>query len=357
MNKIGIMLSIVTMSALVIGCGGSGATSKKPTTGTVIDDYISGAKVCVDMNKNGVLDGTDKPCTTTNATGQFSFGTTVPSDFPLVMSGGTDVGTGEAFTGTLSAPAGSTVINPLTTIVQAVVASGKSVAEAQTIVKTSLGLPDVDLTTYDPIAAMASGTDKQKTDAKNVFAQQSSIQTILTTVSKTIAAAADSNENAVTKEVANQIARLMTSTTTPAAVDVAAKAQGLIEDTADAVIQNAADKANAKAVAQAVAEQIEIASDKVVESVKAAENLVDARTVAAEIATVVETNSNTIATALSADVVDTNIINAEIGEATSGFTAAVEAVVLSTIAVFSTVATPATIPVVTGTGGQGGTGM
>jgi len=333
------------------------ASSKAPTTtGTVIDDYISGATVCVDSNENGVLDTTDTPCAPnpTNATGQFSFGNIiVTSNLPFIMSGGTDVGTGKAFTGTLSAPAGSKVVNPLTTIVQAVVASGKSVAEAQTLVKAKLGLDaNINLTTFDPIATISTGSDEEKAKAKTVFAQQSSIQVVLTTVAKTIAAAVDTKEEShVTNEAATQIAALMTATNAPDKVDVAADAETIIKETANVVITDDTAKANVVAVAANVAAQVETAASKVVETVTAATTLVSVRTAAAEVATVVETNSDALATALSAETVDTATLNANIQESTTNLIADIDAVELTTTDVFETVATEETIPVVTGAEG------
>jgi hypothetical protein len=60
----------------------------------------------------------------------------------------------EAFTGILKAPAGSTVVTPLTTLVQQIVETGATAEVAEAAVKTALGITgDVELTTLDPIAS------------------------------------------------------------------------------------------------------------------------------------------------------------------------------------------------------------
>ncbi len=122
--------------------------------GQCVDGYVAGATVFADTNDNGILDD-GEAFTTTNADGTFSlFGAGT-----LVMFGGTDISTGLTFLGTMKAPAGSTVVTPLTTLVQAIVAadSTKTVADAQTSVKNALGLADVDLTTFDAVRATAEG--------------------------------------------------------------------------------------------------------------------------------------------------------------------------------------------------------
>ena len=160
----------------------SSATAKVVGTqsGSVQDGYLSHALVWVDANGNGKLDWNDannnsvwdagesatESWTVTDSTGQFTglvgAGTiritanlsnvvTNPQSIQTV-----DISTGKAFTGSYSAPSGSTVVNPLTTLV---VAAGGDESK----VKTALGLDaSLDLSTYDPLAEAnktgASGT-------------------------------------------------------------------------------------------------------------------------------------------------------------------------------------------------------
>lgn len=351
-KKITSLLSIVAISALTIGCGNSSTTpvkSQEKTTGTVIDDYIKDATVCVDVNNNGERDSGDTPCAQTNATGQFTFNPAISGS--LVMSGGTDVGTGKPFTGTYSAPAGSTVVTPLTTIVQEIVKSGKSVAEAQTIIKTSLGLPDVDLSTYDPIATLDSGTAAEVEAAKTVFAQQSSIQTILTTVASTIAASVTgSNEDDLTNGAAAQLAALM-NVATPTAIDIA--------DTDNVTtIINATATAESTTVdatlVTALAAQVNATSDQVVSDITTSTGSIgDIRQAAAQVAEVVQNNATAVATALVAGTAIDTIVSTATTATTNLSTAIDDAAAnVTTAASLTTVATEDSIPIVTGAEGS-----
>ena len=110
------------------GCGGgSDATSPNMVTikGKAIDPYLSGAKVCLDTNTNKVCD-VNEPYTNTNKTGDYALKITkehYDAHHTLLVTGGTDVATGEAFTGVLTAvkEAHQTThnITPLTTAVEA----------------------------------------------------------------------------------------------------------------------------------------------------------------------------------------------------------------------------------------------
>jgi VCBS repeat-containing protein len=115
------------------------------------EGYISGATVLVDVNGNNKLDP-GEVSTTTDANGNFKLS---GGNGPLVAFGGTDTSTGLPFKGQLSAPAGSTDITPLTTLLTGL-ASDPS---AQSKVLSALGLSStLNLTTFDPIAAAQSGS-------------------------------------------------------------------------------------------------------------------------------------------------------------------------------------------------------
>ncbi len=68
-------------------------------SGTVVDGYISGASVCLDINKNGICD-TNEVTTTTLPDGSFSFS---EAEFDgerfiqIISSGGTDTATNKSF--------------------------------------------------------------------------------------------------------------------------------------------------------------------------------------------------------------------------------------------------------------------
>ena len=302
------LFSLIAISALTIGCGSSSSTEKPITQskGNVIDDYIQGAKVCVDSApSNGIYEADkDKPCAKdlTDKNGGFTFATDV-STSPLVMSGGKDVGTGKSFTGILTAPAGSTVVNPLTTLVQAMVASGsKNAIEAQKAVKTSLGIdPKVDLNTYDPLATLGKkgATASEKNIAKKVFAQQSAIQTILTTVSKTIAKVSGKKESDVTQGAAKQIATLMTATTTPKVVDIDSNAsvKTIIRQTATEISTTTNPVTIPPAIVEAIAVQVETTSKEMINTIEnsnADSSVGEIRQATAQVAHVVQTNAEEI---------------------------------------------------------------
>ena len=96
-----------------------------------------------------------RPAVTTPA-GQFTL--PAPSG-ELIATGGIDTVTGLTLPGLLTAPAGSTVITPLTTLLDAYVATqGGTLASAQAAVAAALGLdPATDLTQLDPAAVAAGG--------------------------------------------------------------------------------------------------------------------------------------------------------------------------------------------------------
>ena len=103
---------------VLVACGGGGSANA-PTpvviasSGFAVDGYLSGAAVLCDSNGNGVAD-TGEISVTTNSSGGYSF----PAGCSAALSarGGVSVDTGLPFIGVLKAPAGSSVITPLTTL-------------------------------------------------------------------------------------------------------------------------------------------------------------------------------------------------------------------------------------------------
>jgi hypothetical protein len=122
--------------------------------GITLDGYISGATVFADANGNGKLDQ-GEASDTTDVSGNF---TVTGGTGPLIAVGGTDISTGLAFRGQLEAPEGSTVIDPLTTLVSGLASMGLTVAAANDKVLAALGLPTgIDLTTLDLVAKAKAG--------------------------------------------------------------------------------------------------------------------------------------------------------------------------------------------------------
>ncbi|MCP1774742.1 HYR domain-containing protein [Bradyrhizobium japonicum] len=120
-------------------------------SGKLVHGYIFGATIFSDDNNNGQLDPSEAS-TTTDTLGGF---TLFDASSPLVAFGGTDTSTGLAFKGQLSAPSGSSVITPLTTLM-ALLATDPL---AEQKVLTSFGLSSsIDLNTFDPIATTQAGS-------------------------------------------------------------------------------------------------------------------------------------------------------------------------------------------------------
>ena len=166
--KYGLILTLVTTA--ITGCnfgsdddGGGEPTTYSSVSGTAVDGYLVGSTACLDINANNVCDdGEPFGLSSDNGTYTFDVASTVSgvSDAKVLVTGGIDSSTGEAFIGIMKAPydatATSIVVSPLTTLV-AEVATSNSAADieaAKTALATSLGLNAEDLT-KDPIALAA----------------------------------------------------------------------------------------------------------------------------------------------------------------------------------------------------------
>lgn len=161
-----VALAVATLA--LAGCGGGGGGGGTPApvlpqsiSGIVVDGYIAGATVT--CRKAGATVTT----TTTNASGAFAFSLASGQTCDTVeAAGGIDTGlTPSDPSDDVAAPHGAMrapvptgsasvsglVVSPLSTLVQALVTSGASLDDAQTKVKTALGLPaSFDLLKNDP---------------------------------------------------------------------------------------------------------------------------------------------------------------------------------------------------------------
>lgn len=167
--------------------------------GVVVDGYVAGATVFVDLDGDGVHSSFE-PSTTTDAQGNYSFPGGVENFGQIISSGGTDIATGQPFEGLLTAPAGSTVVNPLTTLIDQISKTpGATVASAKAQVLTALGLDSsTDLQSLDPIktAADPNATAEQKALALKVQAAAAQVMTLVqqtAAVLKGTGTSADSN--------------------------------------------------------------------------------------------------------------------------------------------------------------------
>lgn len=215
-----------------------------------MDGYIKDATVFIDTNGDGQLTAGEWS-TKTDASG----GYVLPSDSKaggIVAFGGTDLLTGKSFQGVLTAPAGSTVVNPLTTMVQAVLADSKgglSVAEATASVSKALSLPaDVSILSYDPLAVLASTTSTAAAKATALATQTVALQVsnIITQVGSTIDAGSTKVNNL---SAASAVTSALAGAISTASSTVSGKVDLNSATTIQALVQTAATSAGATTVA------------------------------------------------------------------------------------------------------------
>lgn len=131
---------------------------KQAASGVAADGLLAGATVFMDANGDGQWNEGEAR-TTTGADGRYLFDS--PSVGTLVVSGGINTDTGLPNLVTMRAPIGSGVVNPLTTLVQAVLESspaGTTADDAAAAVAASLGIsPSIDLLNTDVYSAAAAG--------------------------------------------------------------------------------------------------------------------------------------------------------------------------------------------------------
>jgi len=139
-------------AAFLVACGGGGGGSAVTNTlsGKVIDGYIKGAKICLDINSNGACDS-NEPSAITGAGGAYTLsyagdlaGMHVIAEVPSTAYDEDDNGKTLAEAGkeafSLFAPAESaTAVTPLTTLVSIEMLSnpGTTPADAQVVVKAN----------------------------------------------------------------------------------------------------------------------------------------------------------------------------------------------------------------------------
>ncbi|MEX8500394.1 MbnP family copper-binding protein [Leptothrix ochracea] len=245
--------ALAAIAAALTACGGG--TTTTPTTsvsGSVVDGYLSGATVCVDVNKNGKCDA-GEPTGTTDVNGAFTISGVTTADAaaaPLVAQVPSTAVDSDAPTTTvgsnfvLSTPAGKTVISPLTTLVH------------QTMLKDSTKTADTaaaDLkatvsslaTTTDVFADYVKGNDTNAHTAARVVANSLKANYDSVTASNGGSAGKDTQVAIALGEVAKQA--LMSQGTAPnAALPVGS------EDPATLRAQIAAQTATAAGATQAV---------------------------------------------------------------------------------------------------------
>jgi len=192
-------VALVLVATGMTGCSRGPLSESTPaagvaTAGKVVDGYVSGSTVTLDVNDDRICSA-GEPTTTTDVEGNFNFSPKLGSDMTCA-SGGIDLSSGLPLVGELTAPPGATTITPLTSLVmvqinaanppvlnQATPVSADAASFAQNAVATSLGLPaGIDLLTADPIASATTTPELLKTTA--------AIQTLMVQTAKLIEEAA-----------------------------------------------------------------------------------------------------------------------------------------------------------------------
>ncbi len=256
------LLTLATLSTLaaaaLTACGGgstSSATTNTTTTaisGTVVDGYLSGATVCVDVNKNGKCDA-GEPTGTTDVNGAFTIAGVSQADAaaaPLVAQVPSTAVDSDAPTTTvgnnfvLSTPAGKTVVSPLTTLVHQAMLKDSTKTAATAAADLKATVSSLAATT-DVFADYVKSGDVNTHTAARVVANSFKANYDNVTAAQGGGAGKDTQVAIALGEVAKQA--LMSQGTAPsAAVTVGA------EDPATLRAQIAAQTATAAGATQAV---------------------------------------------------------------------------------------------------------
>ena len=151
------LLLIANTALILAGCGGGGDGGDEPVvksnatelSGAVIDGYIKGATVCLDLNNNFACDATE-PSAESGEKGAYSFeysgeippGTQILADVPITAED-EQLGPIDKPYNMLAPFEQPEVVTPLTTLVsQEILSSGKALSpeEAEVSVKLALGI-------------------------------------------------------------------------------------------------------------------------------------------------------------------------------------------------------------------------
>lgn len=158
--------SFVAMSLALAGCGGgSGGDTSAPTydvAGTIVSaGTLLDTPVCIDLNQNYVCDTTEPSAKTDNA-GKFSLTSSDRNVLTSTILAQVDQGSNQTLR--LAAPgqnlATGNTVNGVTTLLAGLVVDGKTVAQAEEIVKAQLTDAGVSLSGTVMSNAEASELDK-----------------------------------------------------------------------------------------------------------------------------------------------------------------------------------------------------
>jgi len=172
-----------------------GPTGK--SIGSAFDGYVTGSLVFFDANFNGLRDEFE-PATFTNGDGSYTLETPLflfdtnkngvidPDEGQIVILGGADTSTLLPLLVPIKAPADSTQITPLNTLVAKL--SELDLATAETKLQNGLGLAiiDVDLLSFDMLAALSSAEPALQQNGLLVLQANTVLQVVLTRTAQAV---------------------------------------------------------------------------------------------------------------------------------------------------------------------------
>ncbi|MEY2790305.1 MAG: hypothetical protein RL295_469 [Pseudomonadota bacterium] len=185
----------LALAVLLCACGGGGSSSNSTTlSGAVIDGYIEGAKVCLDVNANGLCESSE-PTATTNSLGQYkldagntnTMGLNIVAEIPDTAKDSDDEGltlraAGKSAYTMATSSDQPTVVTPVTTmIVGKVKAEGLTTDVAKLRVFEEFGLPS-DTNPY--VDHIEKGNASVHGAAKQIAAQLQQAQSALPSTTK-----------------------------------------------------------------------------------------------------------------------------------------------------------------------------
>jgi hypothetical protein len=198
--------------------------------------YLANALVFADRNGDGVLDN-GEAWTFTDGNGKYQI---VGGSGPLVITGGVDIGTHLPFGGTLTAPLGSTIISPLSTLAASLTDKMGTIAGAIQKIQTAFTLDKAtDFTVVDHVAGTSAGdaaSAKIYVEASKLLDTALLIGSALAGKGADAAAAAKAAFAAVVDTIGNDlpidlsntstVTSLLTATAATSGVDLAGTAAG-----------------------------------------------------------------------------------------------------------------------------------
>ena len=170
--KTKLLLSSITTAVLLSGCGQTSpvnsddlnensapAKNSKIVSGKVIDGYIKGANVYLDMNGNGKFD-TNEPYAVSDANGSYKLvgNFDLNDSLTVIAENGIDMDTNKSFNGKLKGLITEPNITPATTLVKELMDKNMSKNEAISEVAKVLKIDKKDIT-KDPIKELKENND------------------------------------------------------------------------------------------------------------------------------------------------------------------------------------------------------